>query len=576
MDALPYPSFVTASDDRILYANVGMDHLLGELVHPKDKFNPQYLLQLSDVRQPKRDTRSQLKTGEYLSKTVRLGTPPRQFVVRATRVTNDTGDEFFCCVLTPQEFVNQVDYSELLDTVSSLIVQHDLDGNVHYLNHRVYEELGYRAGTDAPPTHLHQLDRFFSAEEWSRRSLELLAGHTVRYSSEFRRSDGSSFPVEVTIVPDRFSTDNRFTLTAQDMTRQKGVENRLREALDQVRTLSLEYQRENRELRQSIVEQGSAREIVSADPEFQKLLRRVEQVAPTRSTVLITGETGTGKELVARRIHALSERADRPLIIVDCSALPSSLIESELFGSHRGALSGTEGGKPGRFEAAHQGTLFLDEIGELPLELQSQLLRVLQEGSFTPLGDTTPRHVDVRVIAATSLDLRAEVQAGNFRSDLYYRINVFPVHLPPLREREADLGPLLWHFIRKYNAQLGRQVNEIGPEVIDRLADYAFPGNVRELENLVERALISVRGPLLTSRDLHPESGETPSGGGTKAPVGPAEPQGLPTLEEHQRNYILRVLKLTGGRVSGPRGAAKLLDINPQTLYGRMRKLGIR
>jgi transcriptional regulator with GAF, ATPase, and Fis domain len=294
-------------------------------------------------------------------------------------------------------------------------------------------------------------------------------------------------------------------------------------------------------------------------------LEAIGAVAPTDATVLIYGETGTGKELLARRIHMMSPRRARPLVKVNCAALPAGLLESELFGHEKGAFTGALSRTMGRFERAHGGSIFLDEIGELPLELQTKLLRVLQEREFERLGGTSPIRVDVRVIAATNRDLGQAVATGRLRADLYYRLNVFPVRVPPLRERKEDITLLAGHFVRRYASKFGRRIATISAPALHALLTHCWPGNVRELENVIERAVILSRGTELELPDWTP------------TPPAPMTPMGglVPTLEVVQRNHILSVLEITRWRVSGPRGAAKVLGLKPTTLAARMKKLGI-
>src|SRR5918911_154188 len=263
---------------------------------------------------------------------------------------------------------------------------------------------------------------------------------------------------------------------------------------------------ERRTLRRAMSKAVDRGEIIGRSDLMQEVFRLVEQVAPARSTVLITGESGTGKELIAKAIHESSTRAGRPFVTVNSSNIPSELLESELFGHTRGAFTGAVAAKKGLFEVADGGSLFLDEIGDIPPETQARLLRVLQEREFTPLGDTTPRKVDVRIVAATNVDLREAVRQGMFREDLYYRLSVVPIELPPLRDRRQDVLPLAQHFIRKYNAENGRQVSEhVAPEVLSLLENYYWPGNVRELENAIERAVVIAPGNEITRECLRPE-----------------------------------------------------------------------
>ena len=286
-------------------------------------------------------------------------------------------------------------------------------------------------------------------------------------------------------------------------------------------------------------------------------------MAASDATVLIFGETGTGKELIARAVHDLSSRKERPLVKVNCAALPATLIESELFGHEKGAFTGALARKIGRFELADRGTIFLDEIGDLSLELQGKLLRVLQEGEFERVGNPQTLTVDVRVIAATNRNLKQQVKNGVFREDLFYRLNVFPVHLPPLRERQEDIPLLIRHFVDKYSIKAGKEITTVSQKVLNALQSYRWPGNVRELENIIERAVVIARGNSLELGDWFVD--ETSN---SDAPE-------VVTLEENERHHIRQALERTGWRVSGGKGAAKLLNINPKTLESRMKKLGI-
>ncbi len=305
-------------------------------------------------------------------------------------------------------------------------------------------------------------------------------------------------------------------------------------------------------------------EIISTSKSFKKVLRNVEQVAVTDATVLILGETGTGKELIARALHTTSLRKERPLVKVNCAALPANLIESEIFGHEKGAFTGALSRKQGRFELADRGTIFLDEIGDLPLDLQAKLLRVLQEGEFERVGGTQTIKVDVRVMAATNRNLEESTRSGAFREDLFYRLNVFPITLPPLRERGEDIPLLVNHFIKKYEGKLGKKISRVPQKVMKTLQAYHFPGNVREVENIIERAIILARDETLQLD----ESLEL-----LKSSAAPAENVG--TLAEIERSHIVSVLQETNWRIEGTKGAALRLGINPNTLRSRMQKLGI-
>ncbi len=305
--------------------------------------------------------------------------------------------------------------------------------------------------------------------------------------------------------------------------------------------------------------------IIGQSSALRKVLQMIENVAGGDSTVLLLGETGSGKELVARAIHNRSKRRDQGFVKLNCAAIPSGLLESELFGHERGAFTGAITQKIGRLELAHQGTLFLDEIGDIPLELQPKLLRVLQEREFERLGSTRTKKVDVRVVAATHCDLEQMILEKQFRSDLFYRLNVVPLFLPPLRERPEDIPLLVLHFVRQFARRTGKTIDMIPPGTMDALRHHLWPGNIRELENVIERAMILSSGPVLrvSHQDLR-----------TRVTAGHNADR-VQTLEEVERNHILKTLKETRWTLSGPSGAAARLGLNRSTLYFRMKKLGI-
>jgi formate hydrogenlyase transcriptional activator len=309
-------------------------------------------------------------------------------------------------------------------------------------------------------------------------------------------------------------------------------------------------------------------EIVGRSPSLRKVLQEIETVAPTDSTVLIYGETGTGKELIARAIHNLSARSKSNFVKLNCAAIPTGLLESEMFGHEKGAFTGAVAQRVGRFELAHRGTVFLDEIGEIPLELQPKLLRVLQEREFERLGSSRTLYTDARLIAATNRDLAAMVEDQKFRADLFYRLNVFPVHVPPLRERQEDIPLLVRHFVQHFARKMGKVVDTIPSETMNALVGYHWPGNIRELQNLVERAMILSPGPLLKVplNDLHVQPAAA------AMPV----PSRAETLEDVERRHILEILDATEWVISGPKGAATILGLKRSTLQARMEKLGIR
>ncbi len=359
----------------------------------------------------------------------------------------------------------------------------------------------------------------------------------------------------------------------------------LKAALDEVESLKNRLQRENSYLRQEISEQGNHRDIVGASSALREVLAKVDVVADTDTTVLIHGETGTGKELIARTLHERSRRRDRPMVKLNCAAISAGLVESELFGHLKGAFTGASDRRTGRFELADGGTIFLDEVSELPLDTQTKLLRVLQEGEFEPVGSSKTIRVDVRIIAATNRDLQADVASGRFRADLYYRLNVFPITVPPLRQRIEDIAELAQHFLNRYARRLGRPLKRIDPESLAKLEAHSWPGNIRDLQNTIERATILSKGELLRiDWDLEP-AGQSCFAASTRQlenamPAGradSAEPRDeLLSLEEMERQHIIAVLRKTRGVIEGPKGAARLLNLKPSTARFRIRKLGIR
>jgi len=343
----------------------------------------------------------------------------------------------------------------------------------------------------------------------------------------------------------------------------------LRHTLAELAALKERLEAENVYLQEELKTQYEFVEVVGRSAAMRRVLRQVEQVAGTDATVLLLGETGTGKELVARGVHSRSQRKDRPLVKVNCAALPATLIESELFGHEKGAFTGALARRVGRFELADGGTIFLDEIGDLPLELQAKLLRVLQEGEFERIGSPTTQKVDVRVIAATNRDLRKAIADGSFRPDLYYRLRVFPIEVPPLRERRDDIPLLAWYFVSKHQGRLGKTIDKIPKSLMDALVTYGWPGNVRELENLIERALILSPG---TTLQMDEHLGEP---GAVTDPVPRAVAPDSPRLDAAERAHILGVLEDCRWKLKGKGNAAERLGLKPSTLRFRMRKLGI-
>jgi formate hydrogenlyase transcriptional activator len=460
---------------------------------------------------------------------------------------------------------SQLRYSTLAETVPEVLYTSLPDGSCDYVSQRFLDYTGMASEAalgDGWTDALHPLDRERTVALWTE---SMRSGEPFEAECRFRRSDGEYRWFRTRSVPMRVSDGAivRWFGVSTDVDDSKRSEEALRAALIEVAQLRDRLQAENIYLLEEVKQQQGFEEIVGRSPVLQRALRQVEQVAPTDTTVLITGETGTGKELIARAIHNLSARRDRPMVTVNCGAISAGLVESELFGHEKGAFTGAVGRKVGRFELATGGTIFLDEIGDLPLDLQVKLLRVLQEGEFERVGGTRTIQVDVRVIAATHKDLPTAVEQGRFRADLFYRLNVFPIHTPALRERREDIPALVRYFVMKYTAKTGKRIDTVPKSVLDRLGSYAWPGNVRELANVLERSVIVSRGSSLELGDW------------VTLPVEPIQMRRESGGRELSREQIIEALEVTGWRVSGPRGAAHLLGLKATTLEARMKRLGI-
>ncbi len=405
-------------------------------------------------------------------------------------------------------------------------------------------------------------------------------GQVHRVEDEvFWRKDGSSFPVEYTSTP--IEEEGRLVgavVVFWDVTRRKEAEDHLQRALAEVETLKNQLEEENTYLQEEIQTRHNFGEIIGTSPAIASLTRVIETVAPTDAHVLITGESGTGKELVARAVHRLSQRHQRPLIKVNCASIPRELFESEFFGHVRGSFTGAVKDRMGRFQLADRGTLFLDEIGEIPMELQAKLLRVLQEGEFERVGDERTYRVDVRIITATNRDLRQDIDAGRFREDLFYRLNVFPIDVAPLRRRQGDIRLLAAHYLAQASRRFNRPGVRLTQANVNALERCDWPGNVRELQNVIDRAVITcVSGTL--QLDLRSATVGQPS---------PAHPAMIAALssdggvipeaqrKQQERENILAALRQTQWKVYGQHGAAAILGIKPSTLASRIKKLGLK
>ena len=473
---------------------------------------------------------------------------------------------------------NERRWQQLLDNVQLLVVGIDCEGRITSMNPYAEQVSGYSVDEISGRHHLdfaaeeerdqvrNSVDRGLRGEpeQGNERLLRTREGEQriVQWRGVvLRRADGEVdglLYVGADVTEHRVS-EKELRRTAAELERTIAELERFRERLEE----------ENLLLRSVASQEREHGDIVGSSDTMKYVLDKVRHVAPTGATVLVIGETGVGKELVAREVHRESRRAVGPFVAVNCAALPPGLIESELFGHERGAFTGAERLRRGRFELASGGTLFLDEVGDLPLEVQPKLLRVLEEGRIQRVGGDRTVEIDVRLIAATNRDLRQDVDAGRFREDLFYRLEVYPITIPPLRERMVDLPELVGHFARLVAVREGVRVDEIPPEVLRHLARHSWPGNVRELRNVVERAVLRCTDGVL--RLAEPVVAR--ASGGTEGTVGSSGRR--PTLDDLQRSYILEVVLDCNGRVAGPGGAAEILDLHPNTLRSRMQKLGI-
>jgi len=458
-------------------------------------------------------------------------------------------------------------FRQVAENVGDFIWEVDAKGLYRYTSPAVEKILGYTPDELIGKIYFYDL---FAPE--TREDLKAAAFKAFAAKESFRAfpnsnvsKDGKIVHLETSGVPVLAEDGDLvgYRGSDTDVTERKIAEEALQLAFSRIKELKEKLEAENIYLREDINMQHNFDKIVGQSDALRYILFRVEQVAGTDATVLIQGETGTGKGVVAHAIHDRSPRKDRPMITVNCAALPANLIESELFGREKGAFTGSHARQMGRFEVANRGTIFLDEIGELPLELQAKLLRVIQDGEFERLGSPHTMKVDVRIIVSTSRNLREEIKEGRFREDLYYRLNVFPITIPPLRQRLDDVPLLVDHFVKKFSRKMGRQIKIIPREVMKALQGYAWPGNIRELEHVIERAMITTQGSVL--RLAEKIDGSPP----------PDRKNGSLSITDAEREHILKALEKTEWRIEGNNGAASLLDLNPSTLRSRMQKLGI-
>jgi PAS domain S-box-containing protein len=459
-------------------------------------------------------------------------------------------------------------FLQIIESFPTAAVLSDNEGNIVLLNSRATEAFGYNRD-ELLGKRIERILPQTCSDCYGASRLKLASNPDLVTDQEpfGMRKDGSKFTIEVTLSPIRTNQEVLTLIVITDITDRRLAEQalidvnvRLLEANEQIRKMKELREHERIYLNADIKPLGHHVEVVGQSHAILQVLVKAEQVAATDAAVLLLGETGTGKELIAKVVHGNSKRKLQRMVTVNCAALPAALVENELFGRERGAYTGALTREVGRFELADRSTIFLDEIGELPLELQGKLLRVLQEGEFERLGSSKTLHVDVRLIAATSRNLEAAVRDGKFREDLYYRLNVFPIRVPPLRERREDIAMLTWHFLRQLGGRMGRNIETVRATTMKAFQNYSWPGNVRELRNVIERNLIIYPGEVFDA-DL-PEGIRDTSLAGT-------------TIEEVERHHIDRVLERCAWRIRGVGGAAEMLGLKPTTLEARMKKLGV-
>jgi PAS domain S-box-containing protein len=448
-------------------------------------------------------------------------------------------------------------FEKLFEFSPDAIIVSDHEGKISEVNAQVEQFFGYgRSELLGRPIEILVPERFRQSHP----------GHRNDYSHQprvrpmgaglelyGRRKDGSEFPVDIMLGPVEGAEGRVVLSVIRDLSEKRETEEALRRS-----------EQEKRYLEEEINTTHQFEEIVGESSGLKRVLKQVEDVAATDATVMILGETGTGKELIARAIHELSPRRDHAFVRLNCSAIPSGLLESELFGHEKGAFTGAIAQKIGRLELAHRGTFFLDEVGDLPLELQPKILRALQEKEFERVGGTRTIPVNMRLVAATNRDLAKMVGAGQFRSDLYYRLRVFPITIPPLRERREDIPLLVRYFLASHSKRMGRHIETIPSETMQALAKWRWPGNVRELENFIERSVILSQGSVLRAPLVELEAAEEPAGSSDSK------------LEAAEREHILRVLRECHGMIGGAKGAAERLGLKRTTLNSKMKKLGIK
>ena len=463
-----------------------------------------------------------------------------------------------------------------IEQADDSIIWHDCDARIQHVNPAACDLLGY-SREELTDLTIQDINPNSTPKTWSKFWKELQKKKVVAFEDDHRTRDGQIIPLETKVNFIEYKGREYAVAFSRNISERKKNEEEKALAYQEICRLRNQLELENEYLQEEVSELRTFGDFVGQSPALQNILRQIEMVAPTGASVLITGASGTGKELIAHEIHKRSDRSERRMIRVNCSSIPRELYESEFFGHVKGAFTGAVKDRAGRFELAHEGTLFLDEVGEIPLELQSKLLRVLQEGTFERVGDERTRNTDVRIIAATNRDLKREVEEGRFREDLYYRLNVFPIEVPPLRKRKEDIPLLAAHFLELNARKLNFPKPKLSHANMNQLQTYDWPGNVRELQNVIERAVItSQSGKLRFDLPTGKASREAP----IPIPKGyeTGEKSKVLTFEEIRqldRKNILAALKQTDGKVFGKGGAAELLDTRPTTLASRIKRMGL-
>ena len=459
---------------------------------------------------------------------------------------------------------------------ADVVVFHDCEGRILKANDSACKHFGYSEDELINLT-IQDIDPDSNKKTWARFWKELRKKQNISFEARHKIRDGGMVPMEVTVNFIAFDGREYAVSFCRNISERKKIEEEREKAFLEIRRLREQLELENEYLVEEVADSRLLGDIIGESPALYHILKQIEMVASTEANVLITGESGTGKELIAHEIHKQSSRAQRPLIRVNCASIPRELYESEFFGHVRGAFTGAVKNRMGRFELADGGTLFLDEVGEIPLDLQSKLLRVLQEGSFERIGDEKTIRVDVRLVAATNRNLKSEVSKGRFREDLYYRLHVFPLEVPPLRERVEDIPLLAGHFLQLAKKKINRTEVNLSKANIAALQNYNWPGNVRELQNVIERAVI-----ISSSNRLKIDLPKIVSG--QKAPVGKISNKNLflkervstfAEIKQFERENILRALNQTNWKIFGADGAAELLGIPPTTLTSRISRMGL-